>query len=117
MRRKVLEQSIKWLLPLLFILFINGKSLFTHIHFEDDIIVVHSHPFKKGEKSTHNHTTKEFVAIELHTHGYSTDTIIPHIDINSPLITDVEENDIQRDKDFFSIENNNILLRAPPHIL
>ena len=100
MRKKVLHQSIKWLLPLLFIFFINGKAFFTHTHFIGDIIVVHSHPFKKSDTTNHNHTSKELVAIEYLTHSYSTDTIIPQIEI----------------KIFFPDENDNIFLRGPPSI-
>ena len=72
---------------------------------------------KKGEKSTHNHTDKELVVIQLHTNSYSTEAIIPHIEINCPLFAVVALEFIRRDKAFFSEENKNILLRAPPHIL
>ncbi len=116
MRRKILHQSIKWLLPLLFIFFINGKTFFTHNHYINDTIVVHSHPFKKSEKTTHSHTTKELIAIEHHTHGFSPDAIIPHLEINSPFFTIVEHEFIKRDKIFFSEENQCVLLRAPPYI-
>ncbi|MFA5657621.1 MAG: hypothetical protein WDA37_12845 [Dysgonamonadaceae bacterium] len=115
MRQKSLIQSIKWLLPLLFIFFINGKIFFTHNHLENNSIVVHSHPFKKGEKTTHNHTPKELIAIEFHTHGYSTDTIVSHIEINSPFFTLVQHDYIRQDKIFLSEKINSKLLRAPPH--
>ena len=116
MKRKVLHKSIKWLLPLLFIFFINGKTFFTHTHLIDDTIVVHSHPFKKSEKTTHHHTSKELIAIEYHSHGYSTDSVVTHIEIKTPFFTIAVNDYIQRDKTCLSEENNNILLRAPPHI-
>ena len=116
MREKSLVQSIKWLLPLLFIFFINGKIFFTHSHHENDSIVVHSHPFKKGEKTTHNHTAKEILAIEFHTDGYTTDTIISHIEINSPFFAIVLHDFLRREKIFLSQENHSVLLRAPPYI-
>ena len=116
MRRKVIHQSIKWLLPLLFIFFINGKTFFTHTHFIDETIVVHSHPFKKSEKTAHNHTAKEILAIQYHTHGYSTDAILPHVEINSPFFTLKVNDYIRRDKIFFFFFFYNIILRAPPHI-
>ncbi len=116
MGRKFLEQYIKWLLPLLFIFFINGKTLYTHAHVIDDILVVHSHPFKKGETTPHNHTSKELIAIDFHTHSYSTDAIIPHIEINSPLFIFIQHSYKQKDKTFLSAENSNVLLRAPPQI-
>ncbi len=116
MREKVLHQSIIWLLPLLFIFFINGKAFFTHTHYIDDTIVVHSHPFKKSDTSTHSHTSKEILAIEYITHGYSTDAIVPHIEIKTPFFNLSVDDNIRRDKMFFSEENLSILLRAPPHI-
>ena len=116
MREKSLVQTIKCLLPILFIFFINGKIFFTHTHFENDSIVVHSHPFKKGEKTTHHHTAKELLAIEFHTDGYSTDTIISHIEINSPFFAIGLRDFIRRDKIFLSEEDHNFLLRAPPYI-
>lgn len=116
MGRKFLEQYIKWLLPLLFIFFINGKTLYTHAHVIDEILVVHSHPFKKGETTPHSHTSKELIAIDFHTHSYSTDAIFPHIEINSPLFIFNQHSYIQKDKALLSAENRNVLLRAPPHI-
>lgn len=114
MRKKVFINSTRWFLPFLFIFFINGKTFFTHTHVIDDAVVVHSHPFKKGEKSTHKHTTKELIAIEFHTHGYSTDAIITHIEVNSPSFVIAEHNYIRKDIFFSSEENDNVLLRAPP---
>ena len=109
-------QSIKWLLPLLFIFFINGQLFFTHFHLEENTIVVHSHPFKKGEKRTHHHTTKELLAIEFHTHGISTDAIIPHIEINSPFFITIEHDYLQKNDSFVSQEISSVLLRAPPYL-
>lgn len=115
-RKKAFIHIIKWFLPLLFILFINGKALFTHAHVIDDIVVVHTHPFKKSEKSTHNHTTKELIAIEFHTDGHSTDVVIENVEINSPLSIVDEHKFTRKDNFFSSKENNNVLLRAPPFI-
>lgn len=114
MREKVLMQSLKWFLPLLFITFINGKIFFTHSHLEKDSIVVHSHPFNKSENKTHKHTTRELIAIDLHTHGYSTDAIVPHIDINSPLQFLVHHDYSYEDKTCFAEEISTFQLRAPP---
>ena len=115
MKVKSSIQTIKWLLPLLFIFFINGKIFFTHSHLENDSIVVHSHPFKKGEKTTHNHTAKELIAIEFHTHGYSTDKIVPHVELQSPFFIFIQQDRIQEDKLFLTERINSNLLRAPPH--
>ena len=101
-------------LPLLFITFINGKIFFTHSHIFDDSIVVHSHPFQKSESKTHNHTTKELIAIEFHTHGYSTDAIVSHIEINCPILLLVHHDYCYDDKTFFSQDIYTNPLRAPP---
>ena len=116
MRKKVFIQIQRWFLPLLFITFINGKIFFTHTHLIGDSIVVHSHPFKKSESKTHSHTTKEFIAIEHLYNGFSTDSIIPHLEINSPLLAIVLQELILTDKIFLSQENHSFLLRAPPFI-
>lgn len=114
MKKKILIQSIKWFLPLLFITFINGKFFFTHSHSIDDLIVVHSHPYSKSENTTHNHTTNEFIAIEFHTHGHTTAAIIPHIEINSPIQYLVHHDYSYDDTIDFSQSTHTFLLRAPP---
>lgn len=116
MKRKIVFiHTIRWFLPLLFIFFINGKALFTHAHVIDDTVVVHTHPFKKGEKSTHNHTSKELIAIEFHTDGSSTENVIAKVEINSPLSIITNHLQIIKDNFHSSNENNNVLLRAPPY--
>lgn len=89
---------------------------FTHSHLIDDSIVVHSHPFDKSEGASHNHTTKELIAIEFHTHGHSTASIIPHIEINSPLQYLVHHDYSYDNKIDFTQNTNTFLLRAPPCI-
>ena len=49
---------MKWFLPVLFISYMAGITLFTHSHVVNGVTIVHSHPFKKG--SEHSHTTVEF---------------------------------------------------------
>ncbi len=114
MRKKIFTQSLKWFLPLLFITFINGKTLFIHSHIEDSSFVVHSHPFDKSETTSHEHTSKEIIAIELHTHGYSTTAIIPYIEINSPLQYLVGHNYAYQETALIARRVNSNLLRAPP---
>lgn len=114
MKKKILIQSIKWFLPLLFITFISGKFFFTHSHAIDDSIVVHSHPFSKSENTTHSHTTNELIAIEFHTHGHSTTAIVPHIEISSPFQNLAHHDYSYDDKIDFAQKTNTLLLRAPP---
>lgn len=49
---------MKWFLPVLFISYMAGITLFTHSHVVNGVTIVHSHPFKKGGE--HSHTTVEF---------------------------------------------------------
>ena len=114
MKKSVFNQLLKWFLPILFIFFINGKMFFTHSHFIHDSIVVHSHPFQKSENTNHNHTTKELIAIEFHTHGISTDAIAPHFEINSPIRFSTPHNFFYEKNVLFLQKTNTNLLRAPP---
>ncbi|NLZ96283.1 MAG: hypothetical protein GX921_10745 [Bacteroidales bacterium] len=114
MRKKVFVQFLKWFLPLLFITFINGKTLFIHSHLEKGSFVIHSHPFDKSETTTHDHTTKELIAIEFHTHGHSTTAIVPYVEINSPLQYLAHHNYSYEETVHLAQKNNSNLLRAPP---
>lgn len=57
--KKHLTDILKFFLPLLFVAYLGGITLFTHSHVVNGVIIVHSHPFK-GE---HEHTEAEFETI------------------------------------------------------
>lgn len=115
MKKKVFIQSLKWFLPLLFITFINGKIFFTHSHLINDLIVVHTHPFHKSDSASHNHTTKELISIEFHTNGYSSDTVIPIFELDSPTQYLTRHDYRLEDNNLYLQEINTYLLRAPPY--
>lgn len=46
---------IKWLLPVLFILYYSDISLFIHVHIQDGTTIVHSHPFASQSDGFHHH--------------------------------------------------------------
>ncbi|AVM52477.1 hypothetical protein JN06_01463 [Bacteroides zoogleoformans] len=50
---------MRWFLPLLFIVYWGGITLFTHSHVVNGVIIVHSHPFR-GE---HEHTEMQLETI------------------------------------------------------
>ena len=58
---------MKWFLPVLFISYMAGITLFTHSHVVNWVTIVHSHPFKKGSNREcwyqtavgHQHMTQE----------------------------------------------------------
>ena len=56
---KKIKNIMKWLLPLLFIAYWGGITLFTHSHVVNGVIISHSHPFK-GE---HEHSEVEVETI------------------------------------------------------
>lgn len=56
---KKLRSIMKWFLPLLFIAYLGGITLFTHSHTVNGVIISHSHPFK-GE---HEHSEAEVETI------------------------------------------------------
>ena len=67
---------MKWFLPVLFISYMAGITLFTHSHVVNGVTIVHSHPFKKGVE--HSHTTVEFQLIHFLNHFQTTDAgILP----------------------------------------
>lgn len=59
MMKRYLTNMMKFFLPLIFIVYLGGITLFTHSHVVNGVIIVHSHPFK-GE---HQHTEVEFETI------------------------------------------------------
>lgn len=57
--KKYLIHILKLFLPLIFIAYLGGITLFTHSHVVNGVIIVHSHPFK-GE---HSHTEAQVETI------------------------------------------------------
>lgn len=57
---------MKCFLPVLFISYMVGITLFTHSHVVNGVTIVHSHPFKKA--ANHSHTTVEFLLIHHLSH-------------------------------------------------
>lgn len=54
-----LRNIMKCFLPLLFIAYLGGITLFTHSHVVNGVIIVHSHPFK----GQHEHTEVQLETI------------------------------------------------------
>lgn len=54
---------MKIFLPLLFVSYVVGISLFTHTHVVNGVTIRHSHPFDPG--SEHNHTSAELQLLHL----------------------------------------------------
>lgn len=60
---------MRFFLPILFIFYFGGITLFTHTHVVNGVIIVHSHPYK----AEHTHTAQQaetiFFLSSLYTYG------------------------------------------------
>ena len=79
---------IKWTLFLLFTLYTAGISFFTHSTVIDGVTYVHSHPFRPGERDTHEHCPYQLLLLEQHFNTTITSNVVPDIDLSdySPVI-------------------------------
>lgn len=114
MRKNKRHIAKKWLLLALFASYISAISFFTHTHVVNRIAYVHSHPFKKGEKTQHTHTENQFFLLEHFFHTPLTSDVVPEFDLS-------DKSDALRNihrifyEGLHSVKNHvNTLLRAPP---
>ena len=79
---------VKWLLILLFISYTAAISLFTHTTVIDGVTYIHSHPFRPGERDSHEHSPYELLLLEQHFNTIITSNVVPDIDLSdySPII-------------------------------
>ena len=73
----------KWFFIILFTSYVSGISLFTHTHVINNTTYVHSHPFKKGEKSRHTHTENQLFILDHFYNTSITSDILPKIDLSA----------------------------------
>ena len=78
----------KWFLILLFISYTAAISLFTHTTVIDGVTYIHSHPFRPGERDSHEHSPYELLLLEQHFNTTITSNVVPDIDLSdySPII-------------------------------
>ena len=81
--KQIYLNIMKWFLPVLFISYMAGITLFTHSHVVNGVTIVHSHPFKKGGE--HSHTTVEFQLIHILDHTLVTDNGLTPLFVTSVL--------------------------------
>ncbi|MGM9760696.1 MAG: hypothetical protein ACI30I_11420 [Parabacteroides sp.] len=48
------SKYLRWVLPALFMVYYGSVLLFLHVHVENGVTIVHSHPFQNGEQG-HQH--------------------------------------------------------------
>lgn len=77
--------KLKWLYPLLFTLYVSSITLFTHSHYINNIRYVHSHPFKLGDSSPHDHSENELKLLDQLFNSQLTSDILPIIDLTGNI--------------------------------
>ena len=103
---------LKSFLPLLFISYLAGITLFTHSHVVNGVTIVHSHPFSKDKG--HSHTIAQFQLIHILNHFSVDDAIIWPILLAAitvvlcVLLTKLENN-------YRNFCRGILSLRAPPY--
>lgn len=106
--------ATKWILLVLFASYVSAISFFTHTHIVNRIAYVHSHPYKKSEKTQHSHTENQLFLLDHFFHTQITSDIIPDFDL-SDLSAPVIFNYRVFYRGLHSVKNQvNTLLRAPP---
>ena len=75
------HKTIRWLFLILFTLFVSGVSLFTHTHVVNNTKYIHSHPFKPGNATCHDHTDWEMQLLDQIYNTYITSDILPALDL------------------------------------
>ena len=53
--KQIYLNIMKWFLPVLFISYMAGITLFTHSHVVNGVTIVHSHPFERAADGTYHH--------------------------------------------------------------
>ncbi|MBO5225945.1 MAG: hypothetical protein J6B46_06040 [Parabacteroides sp.] len=116
--KETIVKYIKWILPILFVVYYSSVSLYTHVHIEDGVTIVHSHPFKNTEDGTvHQHASLS--EIQLY-HGLSSvqveDGAIHALQLNFHAIPiyDITENPVC--PVYLDPVLGELSLRAPPFL-
>lgn len=114
--RQGINKYMKWLLPAIFIAYYSCITLFIHIHIEDGITIVHSHPFGKANGgASHHHTS--FAEIQLY-HILTTLSVEDgavhalYLNFNARQIAEIVEYPVY--PDYVLPAKGQLYLRAPP---
>lgn len=94
----------------LFATFQVGITMFSHVHYVNGVMIVHSHPSKDKH---HTHTEGQIVSIAQAASFHTTEPVLTELErIQFPLLYSLE---INRNISFIStLCTHNIYLRAPP---
>ncbi len=113
--KKTVLTLFKWFLPVLFVSYMAGITLFTHSHVVNGVTIVHSHPFKKGTE--HKHTSHEVQLIHYLSHLILTEAgsltvVFGHVPVFIVVLLTA-----YLCTGYISRSTEHIRLRAPPTVL
>lgn len=105
-----LRHILKYFLPLLFLSYWGGVTLFTHSHVVNGVIMVHSHPFKAG----HQHTSGQAETILFldHYEASSVPVLLAAVPCFCALLGLLAV--VRRTRLYLTRLGDGIRLRAPP---
>lgn len=91
--RQRISNYVKWILPVLFILYYGNISLFIHAHIVNGVIVVHSHPFRNkadGSPHDHNNNLAEFQFYQAASSIQASDGAVATLLLEKPNVSAVD---------------------------
>lgn len=116
--REQIAKYMKFLLPVLFFLYSGTISLSMHVHIENGVTIVHSHPYKKSEDGNQHHHAS-LSEIQLF-HTLSTfqvaDGAVATVELPFYLAKSFDIIPAIHEKPYCSNLNTYVSLRAPPAV-
>lgn len=103
---------LKYMFPLLFILYMGSISLFGHLHIVNGVTIVHSHPF--GDQTGHEHSTSEFQLIHILSHIIVAGVIVAFFTLVKPSVVLYTLSIKPRPASYIVFHRGTLSLRAPP---
>lgn len=109
---------MKWILPVIFIVYSFNISLFTHVHIENGVTIVHSHPYNdSSEGQGHKHASlSEIQLFHALSHYNIADGAIQTVELPSNFSVTYQIIEPLVTAAYSSLLKGVILLRAPPFV-
>ena len=107
---------MKWLLPILFIAYYSSISMYTHVHVEHGVTIVHAHPFKSSpDGSSHHHQSlSEIQLFHLLTSLHAIDGVVHPLQLHFYALPLYEIAEFPVYPDHLVPYLGSLSLRAPP---
>ncbi len=111
-----IPKYLKWILPVLFIIYYSNTVIFMHSHVEDGYVILHAHHFSEedgGEAHEHTSLKEMFFFHELSTIHIADGVISPlPFQLFDQLLTTTIEGRLY--PSYLTSFSKNLYLRAPP---